>query len=257
MSEFECKACGIEFASKDELMDHAKEAHGGGMPVGRVAAQKSSLQTFVLWGAIGGFLGALGMVVVMMVAGTMAGWPVTMLGVIGFALMGGSPTAMATIAIGLTLHLISSIIIGVVLGAVGYGLLRSSSALGKLSPVNPVRGVSTGILGGIVILLVYGLPMLMLMLKPALLKIAMTMAAMQISAMNPGMPPSQVATMAASMAQTMVGNMMPGMLAAFFIAHLVYGALVGVAIGFGVRRSLQQAPAAPESKAVGRASRAQ
>ncbi len=237
MSEFECKACDMEFANKDELMEHKKAVH----MVDHASAKSVSPKLFVLWGAIGGFLGALGMLVVMMIAGNAAAWPVTMLGVIGFAMTGGSPTAMSTMAVGLVLHLISSVVIGAVLGTLGFFLTRAGPVVNRfLAPVNLSRGATTGILGGIAVFLVYGLPMMMLMLEPALLKIATNMATMQIATMNPGMPSSQVAMMAASMAQTIVNGMIPGLIASFFVAHLVYGIVVGVTIGFGVCQSLRQ-----------------
>ena len=185
------------------------------------------------WGALGGLLGGLGLAGVMGITGNLLGLPVTMLAVIAQAMLGISATSGGATGAGLAIHLVSSLLIGVVLAGAVVGLSRASSKFSRaFLPTSPGRIASTGLLGGFLVFLVFGLPLMFGVLVPTMQTLMTSMIEMM------GAP----ASMAPSMATTKLNGWMPGIVAGFFIGHLVYGLFVGTLVGAGIRLELRRTP---------------
>lgn len=175
-----------------------------------------SSSTYFRWSFLGGFVGAILMVVVMLIAGMSMGMPqALLLRALGVSVLGIAPgDFMGTMLEGLIIHLITgtliiaSILVGVTL-AVKRGLLVT----------NAKRGLWVGLLAGAVVYFVWGLPMLYLVMAPGAVK-------------------AVVATMGVSkaMAMGMLSTKIGSVAAAFFFAHLIYGASWGTITGYGAGR---------------------
>ena len=180
-----------------------------------------SRQDYLKWGVLGGFIGAIFMALVMIGAVQAAmGDGVAVVCSMGVALIGLQPTSTATTTLGLIIHLIMGIVIGVI-------LVTASFVIGhQLLIKNVKKGVSVGLLGGFIVYLVLGLPILFYVMVPAMI---------QVLGMMGG-----AATMAANEADAMmmINSLMAPLLGAWLVAHLVYGATWGAFVGHGATRKI-------------------
>ena len=215
-----CSICGGTFETKAELMDHATKAH----PMGTRARWPPAVDraSYLRWGALGGLLGGIGMAIVMMIAGqALLGSGIAVVGSLGVAVSGGTASSMATIVGGLVIHLVAASLIGLVLAAVT--LVARSHVRGRLAITNAKDGTGTGLLAGLVVWLVWGLPLMSGLLVPAMEKVMMSMP------VN-GMLPTQAELM------TMLQGVMLPLMAAWLVAHLVYGGIWGATTGYAAGR---------------------
>ena len=230
-AQYSCTACGAAFPSREALELHGGAAHGM-RPRGNVAGSLR-VSRLLGWGALGGLLGGLGLAGVMGITGNLLGLPVTMLAVIAQAMLGISATSGGATGAGLAIHLVSSLLIGVVLAGAVVGLSRASSKFSRaFLPTSPGRIASTGLLGGFLVFLVFGLPLMFGVLVPTMQTLMTNMIEMM------GAP----ASMAPAMATTKLNGWMPGIVAGFFIGHLVYGLFVGTLVGVGTHLQLRRTP---------------
>ncbi len=229
-AKFACPACGMDFPTQAALELHAKTMHMHGTPSNPARSVRPA--RLLAWGALGGIIGGLGLAGVMAVTGNLLGLPVTMLAVIAQAMFGVSAMSSGATAEGLGIHLLSSVLIGIVLTVVVVGLSRASAGFSKaFFPTSGGRIVSAGLLGGLLVFLVFGLPLMFLALVPTMHTLVTGMIEMM------GASPS----MASSMATTKLNGWMPSILSGFFIGHLVYGLLLAAFVFAGVRLQLRAA----------------
>ncbi|SRR5579875_156210 len=225
-----CPVCKAGFSSMPALMEHASKAHpqmartmGSRMEGGEVMRVRAP--TYFGWAALGGFVGAILMGIVMMIAAAAMGvTPLIMMLAMGIGVLGLSPTGgMVTAMGGLILHLFDGVVIGLVLAAISFSVKRF------LLIDSLRRGVYIGLLAGFLVWLVFGLPILLAVMPHAMVEaIAAPIAAAK------GMPISAVAPKVQAKLMPMMGPIA----GAFLVAHLVYGLLWGVFIGYGVSRRM-------------------
>jgi C2H2-type zinc finger len=186
---------------------------------------KTQTSTYYEWGFLGGFVGAVLMVLFMLSAGMSMDLPqALLLRAIGVSVLGIAPADFtATMLGGLVIHLINgTFIISAILVAVTLAVKR------QLLVTNARRGLWVGLLAGAVVYFVFGLPMLYLVMAPGAVKaVAFTM---QLAS---GMTPTQAMPTVKAMLMMKIGYVA----VAFFFAHLLYGASWGVLTGFGVSRA--------------------
>ncbi len=201
-------------------MAHAREAHAAkARPLWPPAVYRA---TYLRWAALGGLLGGIAMAVVMMVAGqALLGSGIAIVCSLGVAVFGGAPTSMATTLGGLVIHFISAVIIGVAVALVT--LFVRNRVRGRLAITNAKNGTGIGLLAGFVVWLVWGLPLMFVLLIPAMETVMMAMP------MN-GMAPTQ-----AELMMMLQGVMVP-LMAAWLLAHLVYGGVWGAVTGYAAGR---------------------
>lgn len=227
-AQLACKACGMGFPTQGALGLHARTMHMKEPPAN--VARSIRPGRLLAWGAVGGLAGGLGLAGVMAITGQWLGLPVTMLAVIAQAMFGVSATSSGATTLGLGIHLLSSLLIGVALTGLVIGLSRASPKFSKgFFPASGGRIVSAGLLGGFLVFLVFGLPLMFAVLVPTMHTLMTSMIEMM------GAPP----TMAASMATTKLSGWMPGILTGFFVGHLVYGLLLAGVVSVGVRLQLR------------------
>ena len=226
-----CSICGAAFESKQQLMDHAAKAHPmRTKPLWPPAVNRGS---YLRWAALGGFLGGIGMAVVMMIAGqALVGSGVAVVSALGVAVFGGAPTAMATTVGGLVIHFIAAILIGVVIAAITLAVRNRFG--GRLAITNAKNGTGIGLLAGFLVWLVWGLPLMLVLMIPAMETVMMAMP------VN-GMVPTQADLMA------MLQNVMLPLMAAWFFSHLVFGGIWGATTGYAAGHRA----AAPAAKVAG------
>lgn len=177
----------------------------------------------------GGLVGELGLWITMAITGNMLSLSVSLLGDIGQAVFGITASSNSTVGAGLAILLFSSILIGVVLSAALLGLSRFSAGFSRaFFPATAPRIAPFGLLGRLLVFLVFGLPMLMGVLAPTMLTI-LTNVMVRV-----GASPS----MASGMATTKLNGMMPGIAGDFFIGHVVYGTLLAAVACGAVRWEL-------------------
>ena len=215
-----CSTCGGTFETKAQLMAHAAKAHPmRARPLWPPGVDRGA---YLRWGALAGFLGGIGMALVMMIAGqALLGSGIAVVCSLGVAVFGGAPSNMATTVGGLLIRLIAAIVIGVVLA--GFTLLVRSRVGGRLAITNAKNGTGIGLLAGFVVWLVWGLPLMFVLMIPAMETVMMAMP------MN-GMMPTQAELM------MMLQSTLPSLMAAWFLAHLVYGGIWGAVTGFAADR---------------------
>ncbi|MGI0085860.1 MAG: hypothetical protein ACREBQ_12335, partial [Nitrososphaerales archaeon] len=182
-----------------------------------------SNSTYLKWAALGGFVGAILMGLVMMGGTASMGLGFTaMMCAMAIAILGLNPAGgMATTIPGLMLHLIDGIIIGLIVVAITLGVKR------KLLITNTKNGLAIGLLAGFVVWLVFGLPILLFAMPPAMAQVAGMMMPMKA-----GMTMAQADAEAMMMLQGMMGQL-AGL---FLVGHLFWGAALGTLVGFGVSR---------------------
>ncbi|PSN98318.1 hypothetical protein B9Q11_02485 [Candidatus Marsarchaeota G2 archaeon ECH_B_SAG-F08] len=223
-----CPVCKAGFSTMPALMEHVSKAHpqmaqtmGSHMEGREVTRAKAS--TYFGWAALGGFVGAILMGIVMMIAAAAMGvTPLIMMLAMGIGVFGLSPTGgIATAMGGLILHLVDGVVIGLILAAISFGVKRF------LFIDSVKRGAYIGLLAGFLVWLVFGLPVLL-----AVMPHAMVVAIAAPIAAAKGVPISAVAPTVQSKLIPMMGPIA----GAFLVAHLVYGLLWGVFIGYAVSR---------------------
>lgn len=230
-SHYLCPACKVEFPSREALELHQKAVHD--MSASGDPARTLRVGPLLGWGAIGGILGGLGLAGVMAITGNLLGLPVTILAVIAQATVGVSAMSSGAEASGLGMHLLSSLLIGVVLAGIVVGLSRASPRFSRaFLPSSPRRVVTTGLLGGFLVFLIFGLPMMFVAMVPTMQTLMTTMIEMM------GVPPA----MATAMATSQLNGWMPGILEGFFLGHLVYGLFVSALVGAGTYLQLRRVP---------------
>ena len=228
-AQFSCAVCGADFPSREALKLHGKTGHP--MEAPSHPARSIRVGRILGWGALGGLLGGFGLAGVMAITGNLLGLPVTMLAIIAQAMFGISATSSGAMATGLAIHLFSSVLIGVVLSGLVMGLSRASARFSRVFfPASAGRVISTGLLGGFLVFLAFGLPLMFGILVPTM----HTLMTNMIERM--GAPPS----MASSMATTKLNGWVPSIAAGFFIGHLVYGLFVGALVGVGAHLQLRR-----------------
>ena len=227
--EFACRECRMDFPTHEALQLHRETQHRTEPP--RTPARSVRAGRLLGWGALGGLFGGLGLAGVMAITGNLLNLPVTMLAVIAQAMFGISATSSGAMGAGLAVHLFSSILIGVVLTGAVIGLSRVSPKFAKaFFPSSAGRVASAGLLGGLLVFLVFGLPLMFGVLVPTMHTLMTNMIEMM------GAPPS----MASSLATTKLNGWMPSLFAGFFLGHLVYGLFVGTFVGVGTRLQLRR-----------------
>jgi hypothetical protein len=192
MEENKCGECGQVFDSKAHLMDHAKV---------HMAHKKNDarISRIMLSSIIGGIIGGIFMLIVLMAGAAGMGLPDTTFALIMGMSLGAS---MSTgVAVGLVGHFTVAIVAGAIFGAiVSYvRLLRMRSG-----PVS----ILLGLIFGIVVYLIFFLPMAETVFAPIMMKTMGTNAAM----------------------------MLPNVLLVGFIGHIIYGITLGAVAYFLSRR---------------------
>jgi hypothetical protein len=163
----------------------------------------SSTKTMIIFGAIGGVIAGLVMAPFMMLTALLVGMPAnTMPTAIGLAFGADTNSAMMT---GFGLHILTSIIIGIIFGVV-------VANVGKLRIFTFTKGVSEGLITGVIAFVILFIPVSMVMMPPVLMGLAMQM--------NPAMNQQQI--------MGMLQQNMPLMMGMGILEHLVYGAVLGV-----------------------------
>lgn len=152
-------------------------------------------------GAVSGIIAGAIMMVPMMAFNVQMGMPADLFPTLIGRLMGqGIETVAST---GIAMHILTSIIIGIIFGAV--------TSIPKLRLNNIGKGVGLGVATGIITTIVLFLPMMMTVLPPQMI------ALMQM--MNPDAP--------SSMIMEQIQTMMPMMIGSSIIAHIIYGVVLG------------------------------
>jgi hypothetical protein len=202
-----------------QLEDHTARAHPMG-PAKPRWPPKVSTARFLRWGALGGFLGGIGLAVVMLAAGqALLGSGVAVVCSMGVALIGLQATSTSTTVLGLALHFIAAIVIGVVLAAIA--LVVRSRLASRFAITNPRNGAVIGLLGGFLVWLVFGLPLMTFALAPAMVQV------------NGMMMPSNM-MMGEEEAKAVLSG--AGFIGAWLAGHLLYGLIWGATTGFGAAR---------------------
>ncbi len=214
-----CSVCGATFDTKAELEVHSRTAHAMGPAKPRWPPTVSTAR-FLRWGAVGGFLGGIGLALVMMAAGqALLGDGVAVVCSMGVALIGLQGTSTPTTILGLGLHFVAATVIGVALSAIALAV-RSRFA-SRFAITNPRNGAAIGILGGFLVWLVFGLPLMTFALAPALIQV------------NGMMMPSNM-MMGEEEARAVLSG--AGFIGAWLAGHLLYGLIWGATAGFGAAR---------------------
>jgi len=202
-----------------QLEDHEAKAH----PVGAARPRWPPMVSppgFLRWGAFGGFLGGIALALVMLAAGqVLLGSGVAVVCSMGVALIGLQATSTPTTILGLGLHFVAAIVIGVVLAAIALAV-RSRLA-SRFAITNPRNGAVIGLLGGFLVWLVFGLPLMTFALAPAMVQV------------NGMMMPSNM-MMGEEEARAVLSG--AGFIGAWLAGHLLYGLIWGATTGFGSGR---------------------
>jgi hypothetical protein len=153
-------------------------------------------------GAIGGFVAGLVMAPFIMITAILAEMPPDTMP-IAMGLIFGTSKDIAMMA-GFGMHMITSVIIGVIFGAV-------ISLVKKLRITGFGKGIIEGIIVGMIAFVVLFIPISMAVMPPILMDMAMQM--------NPNMTQQQI--------MDMMQQNMPMMIGIGVLEHLVYGAVLG------------------------------
>jgi hypothetical protein len=185
--------------------------------------------TYLRWAALGGFVGAVFMALIMIGAGqALTGDGVAIMCSMGVALIGLQPTSAATTSLGFVIHFVMGIVIGSILAVATLAIRR------RLLITNAKSGLFIGLLGGFVVWLVLGLPMMLVVFSPAMVKVMVMMSPMSTSSTADMMK-------AESDAMMMLNSVMGPLIAAWLVAHLVFGGVWGVITSRGARASVTRA----------------
>jgi hypothetical protein len=214
-----CSICGSTFDTNEQLRAHMGTAHPerSGKPRWPPSVSRGR---FLRWGALGGFLGGIALALVMLAAGqALLGDGVAVVCSMGVALIGLQATSTPTTILGLGIHFTVAIVIGVVLAAVAL-LLRGRFA-GRFAITTVRNGAGFGLLGGFLVWLVFGLPLMTFALAPAMVQV-----------MGMMMPGNMM--MGEEEARAALGG--AGFIGAWFGGHLLFGLIWGATTGFGAAR---------------------
>jgi hypothetical protein len=189
MSENVCEQCGMEFESKDKLMEHAR-VHMGNKQVSSGNMTKYNARKVIGGSVAGAIIGGIAMAIILLAGASAMGLPAaTFFMIIGITLGSGM---MSATAIGLIGHFVVAVVVGIIFGAVVlYARPLRLTSIGK--------SLGLGIVAGLVLYLVFFLPLAMT-----------SFAKVMMMLMGPK----------ASM-------MMGSVLAVGLTGHLVYGLIVG------------------------------
>lgn len=189
----------MSFNSREKLMDHAMHMHGMGNQPEMESKGGKSLKRIPIGGAVfGGVIGGIVMAIILAAGGMMLGTgAVGMFMVIGMSLGAGM---MAAASVGLVLHFVVAIVAGLIFGIAIY-------AIKPFRNISSTRGLGLGALYGIIVYLVFFLPMAIKVLSPTMMHLMGPKASM----------------------------MMGTVLAIAFIGHLLYGLILGFTTFFFAR----------------------
>jgi TM2 domain-containing membrane protein YozV len=171
-----------------------------------------------MFGAIGGFVAGLVMAPFIMITAILAGMPPdTML--IAMGLIFGST---ASTMVGFVMHMLTSILIGIIFGAI-------ISLVKKFWITGFGKGIIEGLITGIIAFVVLFIPISLGAMPPIMMKMAMQM--------NPTMTEQQI--------MGMMQQNMPMMMGIGILEHLIYGAVLGAVttaliLKTGMRRGQQE-----------------
>lgn len=158
----------------------------------------------IMFGAIGGFVAGLVMAPFIMITAILAGMPLdTMLIAMGL-IFGPSFSKDAATMVGFAMHMLTSILIGIIFGAV-------VSLVKKFWITGFRKGIIEGLITGIIAFVVLFIPISTGVMPPILMKMAMQM--------NPTMTEQQI--------MGMMQQNIPMMMGLGILEHLVYGAVLG------------------------------
>lgn len=176
----------------------------------------------IAFGAIGGFVAGLVMAPFIMITAILAGMPPdTMLIAMGLMFDPSSSKDIAMM-VGFGMHMLTSILIGTIFGAV--------TSLVKMFWITRFgKGIVEGLITGMIAFVVLFIPISMGVMPPILMKTAMQM--------NPTMTQQQI--------MDMMQQNMPMMIGIGILEHIVYGAVLGAVttaliLKTGIRRREQQ-----------------
>ena len=189
----------MTFNSKEELMDHATNMHGIGKQPEMESKQETGLRRIPIGGAVlGGVIGGIVMAIIPAAGGMMLGTGAAgMFMMIGMGLGAGMMTATL---VGLVLHFVVAIVTGLIFGISVY-------AVKPFRKISSARGLGLGALYGIIVYLVFFLPMAMKVLAPTMMHLMGPKASMILGTV----------------------------LAIAFIGHLLYGLILGFSTFFFAR----------------------
>jgi hypothetical protein len=164
----------------------------------------SMIDKSIMFGAIGGFVAGLVMAPFIMITAILAGMPPdTMLIAMGL-IFGPSSSKDIAMMVGFGMHMLTSILIGIIFGAV-------ISLVKKLWITGFGKGIIEGLVTGMIAFVVLFIPISIGVMPPILMKMAMQM--------NPTMTEQQI--------MGMMQQNMPMMMGMGILEHLVYGAVLG------------------------------
>jgi hypothetical protein len=165
-------------------------------------------------GLVGGIIAGTVMLIPMMSMMSMMDLPSDLFPTLVGMSFGQSQESAARI--GIVVHFIPSILIGIVFGA-----LISTS---KLSIKNFKKGIPLGIVAGIISFVVIFLPMMMNVLPPTMLQL------MQM--MNPAAPQEMI--------MQQLQGMQPMLLAGSLVSHIIFGIVLGSMVSILVKKSKKE-----------------
>ncbi len=171
----------------------------------------------ILFGAIGGFVAGLVMLPFLMLTAILAGMPANTMPV-AMGLSFGSMMNNA-MAVGVSLHFITSIIIGILFGIV-------ISKVNKLKINSLKKGTLEGLFTGMIAFVVLFIPISMFVMPPVLTNMMVNM--------NPAISSQQ-------QAMSMLMQGMPMMFGMGILEHLVYGAVLGIVTAVLILKSTSYA----------------
>src|ERR687898_1238762 len=176
----------------------------------------------IMFGAIGGFVAGLVMAPFIMITAMLAGMPPDTMFIAMGLIFGPSFSKDAATMVGFGMHMLTSILIGIIFGAV-------TSLVKKFWITGFGKGIIEGLIAGMIAFVVLFIPISMAAMPPILMEMAMQM--------NPTMTEQQI--------MGMMQQNMPMMVGIGILEHLVYGAILGtVTTAFilktGMKRGQQQ-----------------
>src|ERR671923_2424074 len=184
----------------------------------------------IMFGAIGGFVAGLVMAPFIMITAILAGMPPdTMLIALGLMFDPSSSKDIAMM-VGFGMHVLTSILIGIIFGAV-------TSLVKKFWITGFGKGIVEGLIIGMIAFVVLFIPISIGVMPPILMKMAMQM--------NPTMTQQQI--------MGIMQQNMPMVMGMGILEHLVYGAVLGalttaLILKIGIRRRGQQQQQEQEHK---------
>ena len=162
-----------------------------------------SVSRGIALGAIGGFVAGLVMAPFIMITAILTGMPPETMP-IAMGLMFGAFSRDIAMIVGFGMHMLTSVLIGVVFGAV-------TALIKKLRITGFRKGIIEGIIVGMLAFVVVSIPISMAAMPPILMKMTMQM--------NPNMTQQQI--------MGMMQQNMPIMIGIGVLRDLVYGAVLG------------------------------